>query len=125
MAADPDLARACGIRTGRIVILTWLLSGFLCGVAGVVYIINSQSIGYTTGQLFLPLVIAAAILGGAGSPVGAVLASLIMGIVTEAVSAYGGSAYSTVAGFAILIIVLLSRPSTVRVGQSGETQLTL
>ena len=55
MAADPDLARSCGIRTGRIVVLTWLLSGFLCGVAGVVYIINSQSIGYTTGQLFLEL----------------------------------------------------------------------
>lgn len=125
MAADPDLARACGIRTGRIVVLTWLLSGFLCGVAGVVYIINSQSIGYTTGQLFLPLVIAAAILGGAGSAFGAVLAALIMGIVTEAVSAYGGSAYSTVAGFAILIIVLLSRPSTVRGGQAGHTQLTL
>jgi branched-subunit amino acid ABC-type transport system permease component len=125
MAADPDLARACGIRTGRIVVLTWLLSGFLCGMAGVVYIINSQSVGYTTGQLFLPLVIAAAILGGAGSPVGAVLAALIMGIVTEAVSAFGGSAYSTVAGFAILVLVLLSRPSSVRGGQAGHTQLTL
>jgi branched-chain amino acid transport system permease protein/neutral amino acid transport system permease protein len=125
MAADPDLARACGIRTGRIVVLTWLLSGFLCGIAGVVYIINSQSIGYTTGQLFLPLVIAAAILGGAGSLVGAALASLIMGIVTEAVSAFGGSAYSTVAGFAILILVLLSRPASVRGGQAGDTQLTL
>jgi branched-chain amino acid transport system permease protein/neutral amino acid transport system permease protein len=125
MAADPDLARACGIRTGRIVVLTWLLSGFLSGMAGVVYIINSQSIGYTTGQLFLPLVIAAAILGGAGSPVGAVLAALIMGIVTEAVSAFGGSAYSTVAGFAILVLVLLSRPSSVRGGQAGHTQLTL
>jgi len=48
-----------------------------------------------------------------------------MGIVTEAVSAFGGSAYSTVAGFAILVIVLLSRPSSVRGGQAGHTQLTL
>ena len=125
MAADPDLARSCGIRTGRIVVLTWLLSGFLCGVAGVVYIINAQSIGYTTGQLFLPLVVAAAILGGAGSPVGAVVASLIMGIVTEVVAAFGSEAYSTVAGFGILVIVLLSRPGTVRGGQTGHTQLTL
>ncbi|MHB8469582.1 MAG: branched-chain amino acid ABC transporter permease [Gaiellaceae bacterium] len=125
MAADPDLARACGIRTGQIVVLTWVLSGFLCGMAGVIYIINAQSVGYTTGQLFLPLVVAAAILGGAGSAVGAVLASLIMGIVTEVVSAYGGSAYSTVAGFGILVLVLLSRPSSVRGGQAGHTQLTL
>lgn len=125
MAADPDLARACGIRTGRIVVITWLLSGFLCGMAGVVYIINSQSVGYTTGELFLPLVIAAAILGGPGSPGGAVVASLLMGIVTEAVSAFGGSAYSTVAGFAILIIVLLSRPSSVSGGHDDNMQLTL
>lgn len=125
MAADPDLARACGIRTGRIVVLTWLLSGFLCGLAGVIYVINAQSVGYTTGQLFLPLVIAAAILGGAGSPVGAVVASLIMGIVTEVVAAFGSEAYSTVAGFGILVLVLLSRPGTVRGGQTGHTQLTL
>lgn len=124
MAADPDLARASGIRTGRIVVLTWLLSGFLCGMAGVVYIINAQSIGYTTGQLFLPLVIAAAILGGAGSPVGAVVASLIMGVVTEVVAAYGGSAYSTIAGFGILVVVLLSRPSRIGGGRAG-TELTL
>lgn len=125
MAADPDLARACGIRTGQTVVLTWLLSGFLCGLAGVVYIINAQSVGYTTGQLFLPLVVAAAILGGAGSPVGAVVASLIMGVVTEVVAAFGSEAYSTVAGFGILVLVLLSRPGSVRGGQEGHTQLTL
>jgi len=125
MAADPDLARACGIRTGQIVVLTWLLSGFLCGLAGVVYIVNAQSVGYTTGQLFLPLVVAAAILGGAGSPIGAFVASLIMGVVTEVVAAFGNASYSTVAGFGILVLVLLSRPGTVRGGQAGHTQLTL
>jgi branched-chain amino acid transport system permease protein/neutral amino acid transport system permease protein len=90
-----------------------------------VYIINAQSVGYTTGQLFLPLVVAAAILGGAGSPVGAVLASLVMGIVTEEVAAFGSAAYSTVAGFGILVVVLLMRPSSVRGGEAGSVQLTL
>jgi branched-subunit amino acid ABC-type transport system permease component len=113
MASDPALARACGIKTRRIVLFTWVLSGALCGLAGVVYIINSQSIGYSTGELFLPLVIAAAILGGAGSPTGAVLAALLMGIITQVVSAYGNASYSTAAGFGILVIVLLSRPSAV------------
>lgn len=125
MAAEPALARACGIRTGRVVVITWIISGFLCGMAGVVYVINSQSVGYDTGQLFLPLVLAAAILGGAGSPAGAVAAALLMGIVTQVVSAFGGSQYSTVAGFAILIVVLLSRPSSVIGGQARETRLTL
>ncbi|MDA8283201.1 MAG: branched-chain amino acid ABC transporter permease [Actinomycetota bacterium] len=120
MAADPSLARACGIKTRRIVIFTWLLSGALCGLAGVVYIINSQSIGYSTGELFLPLVIAAAILGGAGSPAGAVLAALLMGIVTQVVSAYGNASYSTAAGFGILVVVLLSRPSAVLTKGANE-----
>ena len=120
MAADPSLARACGIKTRRIVIFTWLLSGALCGLAGVVYIINSQSIGYSTGELFLSLVIAAAILGGAGSPAGAVLAALLMGIVTQVVSAYGNASYSTAAGFGILVVVLLSRPSAVLTKGANE-----
>ena len=120
MAADPSLARACGIKTRRIVIFTWLLSGALCGLAGVVYIIHSQSIGYSTGELFLSLVIAAAILGGAGSPAGAVLAALLMGIVTQVVSAYGNASYSTAAGFGILVVVLLSRPSAVLTKGANE-----
>jgi len=125
MAAEPSLARSCGIRTGRVVIITWVISGFLCGMAGVVYVINSQSVGYATGELFLPLVIAAAILGGPGSPGGALAAALLMGVVTEVVSAYGGPQYSTVAGFGILVLVLLFRPSTVLGGHGRETRLTL
>jgi branched-chain amino acid transport system permease protein/neutral amino acid transport system permease protein len=123
-AAEPTLARSCGIRTGRVVIVTWLLSGFLCGLAGVVYVINSQSIGYSTGELFLPLVIAAALLGGAGSPRGAVLASLLMGVVTQIVAAFGQPAYSTVAGFAVLVVVLLARPGVIG-GASREAEVTL
>jgi len=125
MASDPSLARVCGIKTSRIVVFTWLLSGALCGLAGVVYIINAQSIGYTTGELFLPLVIAAAILGGAGSPRGAVLAALLMGIVTQVFAAYGNASYSTAAGFAILVIVLVSRPSAVlSKGENEELALS-
>lgn len=123
-AAEASLARACGIRTGRVVVVTWLLSGFLCGLAGVVYIVNSQSIGYSTGELFLPLVVAAALLGGAGSPRGAVVAALVMGIVTQVVAAFGQPAYSTVAGFAVLVIVLLARPGVIAHGTS-EGELTL
>ena len=68
-------------------------------MAGVVYIINSQSVGYATGENFLPLVVAAAIPGGAGSPAGAIAAALAMGVVTEVVAAYGGPQCSTVAGW--------------------------
>lgn len=123
-AVEPSLARSCGIQTSRVVLITWTVSGFLCGIAGVVYIISTQSVDYSTGELFLPLVIAAAILGGVGSLRGAVVASLVMGLVTEIVAGYGGAAYSTVAGFAILVVVLLIRPGSVS-GGAEDRQLVL
>ncbi len=121
MAVDPSLARSCGIPTDRIVNATWLVSGFLCGVAGVVFVINSLSVDSYTGTLFLPSVLAAAILGGVGSPGGALVASLVLGIVTELTAALGGSAYSTVAAFGVLVVVLLSKPS----GVARKVELTV
>jgi len=123
-AVEPSLARSCGIQTGRVVLITWTISGFLCGLAGVVYIISTQSVAYSTGELFLPLIIAAAILGGVGSLRGAVVAAVVMGVVTEVVAGFGGAAYSTVAGFAILVVVLLLRPGSVS-GGAEDRQLVL
>ncbi len=125
MAVDPSLARSCGIPTDRIINTTWLVSGFLCGVAGVVFVINALSVDSYTGTLFLPSVLAAAILGGVGSPGGALVASLVLGVVTELVAAAGGSAYSTVAAFGVLVVVLLSRPSGVLTAASRKVELTV
>jgi branched-subunit amino acid ABC-type transport system permease component len=121
MSADRDLAVACGIAVNKVVSATWLITGFLCGVAGVAYVADSMTVSYETGSLFLPLVLSAAMLGGVGSPVGACVAALAMGVVTEVVAAYGGSAYSTTAAFGVLVIVLLSRPSTLSAGALRRT----
>ena len=125
VAEEPRLARACGIKTAQIVNVTWIVSGALAGAAGVVYIINSLSVSAFTGTDFLPLLLAAAILGRAGSVAGAAVASLAIGIVTEVVSAVGGSAYSTVAGFGILVLVLVARPGGVTSGLALKTEATL
>lgn len=125
VAEEPRLARACGIKTSRIVNFTWIVSGALAGIAGVVYIINALSISAFTGTNFLPLLLAAAILGRAGSVAGAVAASLAIGLTTELVSAVGGSAYSTVAGFGILVMVLVLRPGGVTSGLALKTEATL
>lgn len=125
MAVDPSLARSCGIPTGLIVNVTWLVSGFLCGVAGVVFVINALSVDSYTGTLFLPTVLAAAILGGVGKPGGAVVAALVLGIVTELTAALGGSTYATVAAFAVLVVVLLSKPSGVLTAAARKVELTV
>jgi len=125
VSEEPRLARACGISTGRVVNVAWITSGCLAGVAGVAYVVNSLTVTAFSGTDFLPLVLAAAILGRAGSVAGAVLASFAIGIVTEVVSAEGGSAYSTVAGFGILVVVLLAKPSGVMSAVAAKTEPTL
>lgn len=125
MSVEPRLARACGIPTGTIVNVTWLLSGLLAGLAGVAYVMNTLSVNSYLGNDFLAPVLAAAILGGAGSPGGAVVASLLIGMATEIVSAFGGSAYSQVAGFAILLLVLVSRPQNVMGEISKKLEVTV
>ena len=125
VAEEPRLARACGIPTSRIVNVTWVASGALAGAAGVIYIMNSLSVSAFTGTDFLPLLLAAAILGRAGSVAGAVVASLAIGITSELVSALGGSGYSTIAGFGILVVVLLARPGGVTSGLALKTEATL
>ena len=67
--------------------------------------------GWYSAICYFVLVIAAALLGGAGSPVGAVLSALVLGIATEIVAAAGGTYYSQAAGLAILAIVLVARSS--------------
>ena len=125
MAVEPGLARTCGIPTGKIVNVVWLLSGALAGLAGLAYVINSLTISASVGTDFLPLVLAAAILGKAGSTRGAVLAALALGLVTEEVGALGGSAYSTVAGFGILAIVLVTRPAALAGQVAAKVEITV
>ena len=76
LSVDPKLARACGVPMRRILNLTWLVSGALAGLAGLIYVTNSLTVSANAGLDFLVLVVAAALLGGAGSPTGAVIASL-------------------------------------------------
>lgn len=125
MAVEPRLARTCGIPTRRIVNVVWLISGALGGLAGLAYVANSLTISYAIGTNFLPLVLAAAILGKAGSTRGAVLASLLLGVVTEEVAAFGGAQYSTVAGFGILAIVLLTRPAALAGQVTAKAEITV
>ncbi len=104
------LARSCGIATDRISDLAWLLSGSLCGAAGVALAITTVSFDFSLGPLFLVPMIAAAILGGVGQPYGAILGGLIVGVSSEVFAAVSNPNYKDVAAFTILILVLLVRP---------------
>jgi branched-chain amino acid transport system permease protein/neutral amino acid transport system permease protein len=109
-SANPVVARSCGIRTERIIDVTWLISGALCGAAGVALAITTVSFDFTLGPTFLIYMIAAAVLGGIGQPYGAMLGGLVVGVGTQVAAAYTSPAYQDVYAFGLLIAMLLIRP---------------
>ncbi|HET9104066.1 MAG TPA: branched-chain amino acid ABC transporter permease [Solirubrobacteraceae bacterium] len=110
-AANRNLARNCGIRTDRVVSLTWVITGALCGLAGATFAINSGTFGATSSDIFLVLILAAVFLGGPGEPYGAMLGALVIGIATEASASIVVSDYKDVIAFLILLAMLTVRPN--------------
>lgn len=111
MSDSADLAEASGLNTRTITRVAWFISGGLAGVGGVALALNVYTVTPTLGNLFVFVLFAAVILGGIGNPIGAMIASLIIGIAMEVSGAYINSAYKTAVAFAILVVVLLVRPS--------------
>ncbi|HVC75952.1 MAG TPA: branched-chain amino acid ABC transporter permease [Candidatus Micrarchaeaceae archaeon] len=109
-AANPTLARNCGIPTQRVISVVWLITGALCGVAGVVAGMDSENFSVASGAGYLITIIAAAVLGGAGQPYGAMIGALIIGLVTELSAAAIAPEYKQVVAFAILVLVMVLRP---------------
>ena len=112
-AANRSLARNCGIRTDRVVTVTWALTGALCGVAGTVLAINDGSFDATSADLFLVVILAAVFLGGPGQAYGAMAGALIIGLATEISAAYINPSYKYVVAFGVLLIVMAVRPGGV------------
>ena len=109
-ATNPSLARSCGIATDLVIDVAWLISGALCGIAGVALVLDTATFSETTGAGFLVPIIAAAVLGGIGQPYGAMLGALTIGLAGEIAAAVISPSYKDVVAFAILIVVLLVRP---------------
>jgi branched-subunit amino acid ABC-type transport system permease component len=110
-AANRSLARNCGIRTSRVITLTWAVTGALSGLAGTVFAIDIGSFGPTSTDLFVVLILAAVFLGGPGHAYGAMLGALLIGVATEVSAAYIQPDYKYVVAFVALLAMLAVRPS--------------
>jgi branched-chain amino acid transport system permease protein len=97
-----------GINTDFIIIIIFAIGGFLAGVAGVLfgmkYTVYPQ-IGIITLKSFI-----AAVFGGLGSLQGAVVGSVLLGLIETFTSGYLSSQYRDLIAFALLIAVLVIRP---------------
>lgn len=113
VAVNERLARNCGISVKAVVDSTWLISGALSGLAGVVLVMDVQVLNAGSGDDFLVLIIAAAVLGGIGSASGAIVGSLIIGVVAQVAAGFINPQFKDISAFIILAAVLLLRPTGV------------
>jgi branched-subunit amino acid ABC-type transport system permease component len=113
VAVNERLARNCGIPVRAVIDSTWLLSGALCGVAGVVLVMDVQVLNSGSGDDFLILIVAATVLGGIGSAYGAMVGALIIGVVAELAAGFINPQFKDISAFIILAVVLLLRPTGV------------
>lgn len=109
VADNPDLARASGIRAGRIMLVLWVLVGILCALGGVLFGVKGTVVPELGWGLLIP-VFAAMIVGGIGSPLGAVAGGVLLGVIQELSVPLVGPSYKTVVAFGMLLLVLLVRP---------------
>lgn len=110
VADNPDLARLSGIRSHTLMWLLWALAGSLAAIGGVLLGVKSVVMPELGWELLLPA-FAAMILGGIGSPAGAVVGALLMGVGQELSVPLVGPTYKIAVAFAVLLVVLLVRPA--------------
>lgn len=108
-ADNMELAQVSGIDTERIVVWTWAIGGGLAGLAGVLLGLQTHLMP-EMGFIFVLPLFAAAILGGVGSPHGALLGAMIVGISQEVSTEWISPAYKPAVAFLLLFAILLVRP---------------
>ncbi len=109
-AFSTGVAQLMGVRVGRMTTLGWALAGLIGALAGM--LVTPQTFLYPNSMdsIFV-LGFTAAVIGGLDSPVGAIVGGLILGVLLNYVTGYVGSNLPELAGLAILILVLMFRPS--------------
>jgi branched-chain amino acid transport system permease protein len=110
-AQNPTAARLMGIDVDRVIGATFVIGGALAGVAAVVYALYNNSIGFQMGYRLGMDAFTAAVLGGIGNLPGAVLGGIVIGVVRAASDGYLATEWTNALVFAVLILVLVFRPS--------------
>jgi branched-chain amino acid transport system permease protein len=111
LSANEDAARLMGIRTSRVISMTFALGSSLAALGAVLYCLDQSQVYPTMGVIIGTRAFVAAVLGGIGSITGAMLGGLLLGIIGELVKLTDYSGGVDVLVFLVLIVVLLVRPA--------------
>jgi branched-chain amino acid transport system permease protein len=111
LSANEEAARLMGIRTGRVIAMTFALGSCLAALGAILFCLDQSSAYPTMGMVIGTRAFVAAVLGGIGSITGAMLGGLLLGILGELTKLTSYSGGVDVLVFLVLIVVLLVRPA--------------
>jgi branched-chain amino acid transport system permease protein len=125
IARDQEMSSLMGIDVNRIIAFTFLLGSLLAGVGGVLWAMKYPQVNPFIGILPGLKAFIAAVLGGIGNVTGAVLGGLLLGLLEIMIVALFPSwaGYRDALAFALLILLLLVRPSGLLGEALGEDKL--
>lgn len=107
---NKDLAEASGIDVDRVILSVWVIGGALAALGGVFYGVTQGAVYWDMGFNLLLLMFAGVILGGLGSAYGAMVGSIIVGLVSQLSNLWFPPSLQNAWALLALIIVLLVRP---------------
>jgi len=108
---DMTMARLVGIDVDKVISTTFIIGSVLAAIGGVLIGSYAGQINSTIGFLAGIKAFTAAVLGGIGNIPGAVLGAVVLGLTEAYAAGYISSAYEDVFAFALLVLILILRPS--------------
>lgn len=109
VADNPLLAKVSGIAPKPVMLTLWIMAGAVSAMAGILLGMKTVVSPESGWDMLLPA-FAAAVLGGIGHPVGAVVAGILIGVAQEVATPFVGFTYKIAISFIVLLLVLLVRP---------------
>jgi branched-chain amino acid transport system permease protein len=111
VAQDPEAAALMGVNSTRVIRTTFLIGGIMAGVAATLYMIRIGTTRNDAGFLIGIKAFTAAVMGGIGNLRGALVGGLVLGVMQNWGGAVFGSSWQDVFAFALLVLLLLVRPT--------------
>jgi branched-chain amino acid transport system permease protein len=108
---DRGMAALVGVNVDRTISISFVIGAMLAAVAGMMFLVYYGVIDFYIGFLAGIKAFTAAVLGGIGSLPGAMLGGILIGLIEAFWSGYFTVEYKDVAAFAILVLVLIFRPT--------------
>ena len=111
VSKDFETSQLMGVKINRVISITFAIGAFLAAVGSVLYFAKNTGINHLAGSTPGIKAFIAAVVGGIGSVPGAVVGALIIGLVESLAKAFGMADFSDVISFALLIIILVVKPT--------------